>query len=378
MFVNCERGCNVGFVDHEIDINELTDTNEEDLRSKKILNCVLDEDQTIRNLLRNKISAENYALAQCKMHIKGRKLAIYSDIISTEFQFDRKKLTIYIKKYQEISVCRLVRNLYDTFKIRIKVLEVEDVNVLYDIAHKYHELSKLNLPFSDFFHFDLKESIGPLFLRPEHQQPPQPKPRQREQTKSTKNPSRTHGDFESPYRSLVTPSMMSQPYSLHHFPPPPLPVAPPPMSFPHGYQVPIGYLSNPSADFADHKPISAMTISPRLQSRPFLSWNEISDDRCAISGDSFARNLSSGPVDELYSPEYSFFSAPDSHHLPTPQATVPSTEHSTESLSSSFSNLNFFTQQSFSQDLSPSPRQALPLNCLDSTTCDSMKWAKIV
>lgn len=165
VIVNCDRGYNVGFIDRQVDEIPASDP-EEPLKPKKVLNQIKDEDQTIRNMLRSKISAENYALTQCKSHARGRRLAIFSDIIATEFQFDRKKLMVYIKKYEDVSVCRLVRKLYETFKMRIKVYEVEDPQVLYEMALKYHELAKLNLPFSDIFNFDPRSNSVP-FLNPQ-------------------------------------------------------------------------------------------------------------------------------------------------------------------------------------------------------------------
>lgn len=344
VIVSCERGYNVGFIDQEVEMNSFQDNRDKEegdhLIPKKILNHVLDEDQTIRNLLQEKIAAENYALAHCKMHIKGRKLAIYSDIISTEFQFDRKKLIVYIKKYQEISVCRLVRYLYETFQVRIKVLEVEDVNVLYDMAQKYHEISKLNLPFSEIFHFDLKETIGPLCLLPEHQQPQQPKPR-REQPKITKNPRHPrHEQFESLHLSRVTHPLRSQHYAPHILPPPHDPLPRPPFSFPPGFQNPNDHRNNPSFSFSSaeipyQEPISARMMPQSVS--PFAPFNG-NYDWHYDSEISFSNNLRSGPTDEPYYPQYSYFSTPDSHHQPT----VPSMEHSfhaTETLSSALSGL---------------------------------------
>ena len=341
VIVSCERGYNVGFIDQEIDINSFQNNGDKEegdhFISKKILNHVSDEDQTIRNLLKEKIAAENYALAQCKMHVKGRKLAIYSDIISTEFQFDRKKLIVYLKKYQEISVCRLVRYLYETFQVRIKVLEVEDANVLYDMAQKYHEISKLNLPFSDIFHFDLKETIGPLCLPPEHQQPQQPNPR-REHPKITKNPHRPrHEQFESRHHPRVTPSLRSQRYAPH-IPPPHDPSPRPPYSFPPGSQIPNDHYNSPSfssTEFTHQEPISARMMTQSFSSfAPFTGNHDWHYD----SEVSFSNNFRSGPVDETNYPQYSYFSTPDSHHRPT----VPSMEHSfhaTETISSALSGL---------------------------------------
>mmetsp|Transcript_23995 Transcript_23995/g.24584 ORF Transcript_23995/g.24584 Transcript_23995/m.24584 type:complete len:428 (-) Transcript_23995:36-1319(-) len=163
VIVHCDRGYNVGFIENEVNLEDFYSKHpDRNQRPKKILSFLTDDDQTIHKMLLSKIAAENYALNQCKTHIKGRKLSIFADTIATEFQFDRKKLTIYIKKYDDVSVCRLVRKLYETFKMRIKVLEVDSANTLHDIAWKYLEVSKLNIPFDEIFTFDLNSSTIPF------------------------------------------------------------------------------------------------------------------------------------------------------------------------------------------------------------------------
>jgi hypothetical protein len=142
VIVQADHGYNAGFVDHEI---LLPDPDVNLTQVPRILSQLTDEDYTIRGMLKSKICDENYALDQCKLQIQGKKLAVYSEIISTEFRFDRKKLFIYVKKYAEVSVCALVRSLFDLFHVRIKVLEVENANAIRDMMLRYHDLAQLNL-----------------------------------------------------------------------------------------------------------------------------------------------------------------------------------------------------------------------------------------
>jgi hypothetical protein len=151
--VQCERGYNIGFVDGE----SLSDP--ENPPQKRILAKLMDEDNTIKDMLKFKIIAEKNALSQCRLHCKGHRLGSFADSIAAEFQFDRKKLTVYLKKYEDVSVCRLVRKLYDTYKMRIKVLEVDDPETMKDLTKKYLDLSKLNIPLSDAFNFDPATSV---------------------------------------------------------------------------------------------------------------------------------------------------------------------------------------------------------------------------
>ena len=175
VLVHNDRGHNVGFVDREVALEDYYKIHQEpnlapNQRPKKILSFLLDDDESIRKMLQSKISAENYTLKQCQVHTKGRKLSVCADIISTEFQFDRKKLTIYIKKYDDVSVCRLVRKLYESFKMRVKVLEVESAKILHDLAWKYFEVSRLNIPFNEIFTFNLNSRTIP-FLNTEPNRP---------------------------------------------------------------------------------------------------------------------------------------------------------------------------------------------------------------
>lgn len=104
-------------------------------------------------MLISKIAAENAALLRCREFCSGRRIGLYLETLSAEFQFDRKKLTIYVQKSGEVSVCKLVRKLYDAFKMRISVEEVISMNVLKDNIAQYLKLSKLDVPFDEAFNY---------------------------------------------------------------------------------------------------------------------------------------------------------------------------------------------------------------------------------
>ena len=49
------------------------------------------------------------------------------EIVSVEFQADRKKLTVYYKKYADVSLCKLIRKLHTAFKMRIWMENIEPI-----------------------------------------------------------------------------------------------------------------------------------------------------------------------------------------------------------------------------------------------------------
>jgi hypothetical protein len=151
VIVHCDRGCNIGFVNRELDSNELMNLSTAQIKPKKILADLPHKDEKICEMLTTKVSGENLALAECRAHCQGRKIGALTDILGAEFQFDRKKLTIFIKLYQPVSVCRLVRKLYDTFKMRVKVLEIDSIDEIDEKAKRFLELSELDIPFVDLF-----------------------------------------------------------------------------------------------------------------------------------------------------------------------------------------------------------------------------------
>lgn len=93
-------------------------------------------------MLISKVSAEKYAVSKAKLQLQGAKENEICEILDAEFQFDRKKLKVFIKKQNGVSVCRLVRKLYEIFKMRIKILEVDDIPQFESYHQQYFALSQ--------------------------------------------------------------------------------------------------------------------------------------------------------------------------------------------------------------------------------------------
>jgi hypothetical protein len=152
VIIHNDRGYNIGFVlrealDHEIPLQ----ANGVGGRGHKIryVTTLSDNGSKIRSILESKIEAEKYASYQCLLHIRGHRLSQLAEILTTEFQFDRKKLTVYLKKHEDVSVCRLVRKLYETFKMRIKVIEVDCFEEFQQTLLTYLETSRLEVSFEE-------------------------------------------------------------------------------------------------------------------------------------------------------------------------------------------------------------------------------------
>jgi hypothetical protein len=97
-------------------------------------------------MLSAKITFENDALARCRHYCSTHRIGNFIRPIAAEFQFDRKKLTIFVMKSGDASVCKLVRKLFDSFKIRISILDIESPELARHYAMKYLNLSGINLP----------------------------------------------------------------------------------------------------------------------------------------------------------------------------------------------------------------------------------------
>jgi hypothetical protein len=172
--VYCEKGYTIGFIAKELSLEEfqthLRLTSSSHFKPKKILSLVKDDDtNSTRQTLKDKIEAEIYALLQCKILMRGHRLGILAEAIATEFQYDNKRLTIFLKKDEDVSVCRLVRKLYEKFKTRIKVIEVKKPESIHANAARFLELSKLKMTLEDIFHPKEKKSVTP-FLVTKYQQ----------------------------------------------------------------------------------------------------------------------------------------------------------------------------------------------------------------
>lgn len=175
--VYCDRGFTIGFISKEIFHDEIqlklqqshSPHSHSHLKIKKIHSSVKDENQTIYKTLKEKMNIEKFALLQCKILMRGHRLGVLAEAIATEFQYDNKRLTIYLNKHEEVSVCRLVRKLYEKFKTRIKVLEIEKPELLLENAKKYLKLSKIDLEFDEIFQTK-NEKQSPPFLITKYQQ----------------------------------------------------------------------------------------------------------------------------------------------------------------------------------------------------------------
>lgn len=123
----------------------------ESSKHQKILNKLTEDKEAIEQMLRNKVLAENNALTLCRSFCRGHRIGSFVDAITAEFQFDRKKLTVYVMKTAEASVCKLVRKLFDSFKMRISILDIESVEMARQLAMEYLEYAKLNLDIREVF-----------------------------------------------------------------------------------------------------------------------------------------------------------------------------------------------------------------------------------
>jgi hypothetical protein len=169
--VYCDRGFTIGFVSKEIfhDELQLKLSSNPNFNPKRIHSFLKDEDKSIQKTLFEKVNVEKFALSQCKILMRGHRLGVLAEAIATEFQFDNKRLTIYLNKQEEVSVCRLVRKLYEKFKTRIKVLEVDKPQLLRENAAKYLKLSKLDIELDEIFQTK-NEKPAPPFLLTKYQQ----------------------------------------------------------------------------------------------------------------------------------------------------------------------------------------------------------------
>jgi hypothetical protein len=86
---------------------------------RKILSIITPDDKSMNHMLRNKAVSERQALVMAKTICSELKVGPSVEIVSVEFQADRKKLTVYYKKYADVSLCKLIRKLHTAFKMRI-------------------------------------------------------------------------------------------------------------------------------------------------------------------------------------------------------------------------------------------------------------------
>jgi hypothetical protein len=146
--VPCERGYTVGFVSREVYGEELMKKlANPSWKPKKIHTHLLDEDNSVKQTLKTKIDTENFALSHCKVLMRGHKSGSLAEVLGAEFQYDNKRLTVFLKKFEDLSVCRLVRKLNEKFRTRISVVEVESYREIQDRALRYLSLSGLDVSY---------------------------------------------------------------------------------------------------------------------------------------------------------------------------------------------------------------------------------------
>jgi hypothetical protein len=146
--VPCERGYTVGFISREVYGEELVKKLlNASWKPKKIHTHLLDEDNSVKQTLKTKIDTENFALSHCKVLMRGHKSGSLAEVLGTEFQYDNKRLTVFLKKFEDLSVCRLVRKLNEKFRTRISVVEVESYREIQDRALRYLSLSGLDVSY---------------------------------------------------------------------------------------------------------------------------------------------------------------------------------------------------------------------------------------
>jgi hypothetical protein len=167
VIIHNDRGYNIGFVCHEVLNPDLSSLEDGTKKKMMFLTTLPDRGSKIRSILESKVEAEKFASYQCLVHTKGHRLSQFAEILTTDFQFDRKKLTVYVKKDEKlVSVCRLVRKLYETFKMRIKVIEIDSIETFQQRLSCYLEKSQLNVSFEDLMETTLTLSDkGAVFLQ---------------------------------------------------------------------------------------------------------------------------------------------------------------------------------------------------------------------
>jgi hypothetical protein len=167
VIIHNDRGYNIGFVCQEVMNPDLSSLEDGTKKKMMFLTTLPDRGSKIRSILESKIDAEKFASYQCLVHTKGHRLSQFAEILTTDFQFDRKKLTVYVKKDEKlVSVCRLVRKLYETFKMRIKVIEIDSIDVFQQRLSTYLQKSQLEVSFEDLMETTLTlTEKGAVFLQ---------------------------------------------------------------------------------------------------------------------------------------------------------------------------------------------------------------------
>ncbi|ORX59460.1 PSP1-domain-containing protein [Hesseltinella vesiculosa] len=119
VLVEADRGRDLGKVVQVATANDLLENQQHDpstLKSHVKRLFRMAEPGEIQSL-KAKEKEEDQAVAFCQAKIKEKDLPM--EVVSAEFQWDRRKLTFYFKADQRIDFRELVRELFKTYKTRI-------------------------------------------------------------------------------------------------------------------------------------------------------------------------------------------------------------------------------------------------------------------
>jgi hypothetical protein len=120
-------------------------------QNHEIISVVPKDEFPVRAMLQDKVLAQNQALDICRNKCVELLINTQIEILATEFQFDRKKLTLYYKKHSDVSVCKLIRKLYNIFKMRIWMEPMESElpnDSFHQVTMKFLSLAQITLPSS--------------------------------------------------------------------------------------------------------------------------------------------------------------------------------------------------------------------------------------
>jgi hypothetical protein len=149
VIVPADRGYNIGVILHLCQ-----PSGEEWGAAEQIISVIPSHDSNRQSMIVEKVMSEKNAMEFCLQ--KSRDLFLDGSIfiISVEFQFDRKKLTVYYKKSEDVSLCKFIRKLYNAFKMRIWMELVDssaDVDHYRSITRRYLNLVGLSFPVEAIF-----------------------------------------------------------------------------------------------------------------------------------------------------------------------------------------------------------------------------------
>jgi hypothetical protein len=226
---------------------------------RKILSVITNDDKYIKYMLQTKFLSEREAVKMARTICSELKVGPTVDILSVEFQADRKKLTVFYRKSADVSLCKLIRKLHSAFKMRIWMenvqtmlvprlhdedeekdgpecppIKIEDTEMLNDVLDIFEKREQRYLELASI---DLSQTVNALdggFLPPQQQQlPALPSPSATSTPLMSNNSHDTAQSIRSEYsprgglthHSVPIPSAQhagqSKRSSLPHRPPPP-------------------------------------------------------------------------------------------------------------------------------------------------------------